>query len=144
MADIINFTEKKLEQDAYGIWYLMDQHNRKPLAFIADRKLFLSPKLAREIRFRGKHYEFFITQDATPKILIWHSSEKWVWIWSTRDCLTSDLLLDVFPGENAVDEIHYNIFEVGYAEQYFNTKEELVHALSNLSNPKQKPDKNPR
>lgn len=144
MADIIDFTQKKLEQDAHGIWYIMDQHNRKPLAFSADRKLFLCPKLAREIRFRGKWYDFFITQDSTPKILVWHKEEKWVWIWMTQDHIDCNILQEIFHGPNEVDEIFYNLVEIGYAEQRFDTKEDLVKALQNFSNPQQKPDKNPR
>jgi hypothetical protein len=144
MADIIDFTQKKLEKDAYGIWYVMDQHNRKPLAFIADRKLFLCPHLAREIRFRGKWYEFFFTQEDTPKILIWHKRDKWVWIWMTKDYLNSDILEELFPNTKEVDQIHYNLLELGYAEQKFDSKEDLVKTLNNFSNPQQKPDKNLR
>lgn len=144
MADIIDFTQKKLEQDAFGIWYVINPHNWKPLAFIADRKLFLCAKLAREIRFRGKFYELFITEESVPKVLLWHKEEKWVWVWNTQDRLDSQVMAEIFPNYNEVDEIYWNIYEVGYAEQKFETKEELAQTLTNVKNPQQKPDHNPR
>lgn len=128
MAEIIDLKKHRYKKE---IFYIMDQEKWNPLAFMAEETLFLSPRIAREIRHNSDKFNFLIVDDP-PKILLYDKKIKKVWVWKSEYILDKKLLENIFEDNflSNITQIAFDIHEMGWSQNTFDSVDEVIETLS--------------